>query len=121
MKKYIFTESQVKKIIDNTLMEQPGTYEFDRRTAINRGSKDFLDSKKITGADLTQKIKKYQKSIGCSETGHMMDCLNVMFEKHRKDFDLWKSMIQKNKPLMDKIGDWLYSTFGIKGNPKSIY
>ncbi len=121
MKKYIFTESQIKKIIDNTLMEQPGTYEFDRRLAINRGSEDFLNSKKITGMDLTEKIKKYQKSIGCAETGHMMDCLDVMFNKHRKDFDMWKSMIQKNKPLMDKIGDWLSSTFGFKGNPKSVY
>jgi|Laugresu1bdmlbsd_1035121.scaffolds.fasta_scaffold00048_21 hypothetical protein len=121
MKKYIFTESQIKKIIDNTLMEQPGTYEFDRRLAINRGSEDFLNSKKITGVDLTDKIKKYQKSIGCSETGHMMDCLDVMFNKHRKDFELWKSMIQKNKPLMDKIGDWLYGAFNIKGDPKSVY
>lgn len=121
MKKYIFTESQVKKIIDNTLMEQPGTYEFDRRMAINRGSKDFLDSKKITGADLTEKIKKYQKSIGCPETGHMMDCLDVMHDKHRKDFELWKSMIKKNKPLMDKVGDWLYDFLGIKGPSDSIY
>lgn len=121
MKKYIFTETQIKKIIDNQLNEQPGTYEFDRRTAINRGSEDFLNSKKITGVDLTEKIKKYQKSIGCPQTGHMMDCLETMFEKHNKDFQLWKNYIHKNKPLMDKIGDWLYSTFGIKGNPKAIY
>jgi len=121
MKKYIFTESQIKKILDNTLMEQSGTYEFDRKLAINLGSEDFLKSKKITGVDLTEKIKKYQKSIGCSETGHMMDCLDIMFDKHKEDFKLWKSMIQKNKPLMDKIGDWLSKTFGFRSDPKSPY
>jgi hypothetical protein len=121
MKKYIFTESQIKKIIDKTIEEQPGTYEFDRRTAINRGSEEFLNMKGITGKDLTEKIKKYQKSIGCPETGHMMDCIETMHEKYKKDFELWKSKIQKNKPLMDKMGDWLYNLLGIKGEPKSVY
>ena len=64
---------------------------------------------------------KYQRSIGCDQTGHMLDCLDTMFNKFRKDFDLWKSLIQKNKPLMSKIGDWLAEKFGFENDPKSLF
>lgn len=122
MKKYIFTESQLKKIIDNQLQEQAGTFNFDQKLAIDNGSIDFLKMKGIGGVDLTDKIKKYQKMIGCEETGHMMDCIDVMYTKHRKDFDLWKNLIYKNKPIIDKVGSWLSKKlFGFKDDPKSIY
>jgi hypothetical protein len=117
MKKYIFTESQVKKIIDNQINEQSN----EERLVINAGSEEFLKLKGIKGVNLTDKIKKYQKSIGCEETGHMMDCIDIMFNNYRKDFDMWKSSIYKNKPIFDKIGDWLLKKFGVKDNPKSIY
>jgi hypothetical protein len=120
MKKYIFTESQIKKIIDNQISEQT-----EERIAINAGSEEFLKIKKIQGKDLTDRIKKYQMSIGCPTTGHMMDCIDIMFEKHRKDFDLWKSLIQKNTSIIDKAANWLSKKFsslmGDKPDPKSIY
>ena len=118
MKKYIFTESQIKKIINNQIKEQAGTIGFDEKEAINSGSVDFLRAKGIQGKDLTQKIMIYQKSIKCEPTGHMMDCIDKM---PPKDFDLWKSYIQKNKPIYDKIGDWLKKGFGVKKDPKQLY
>lgn len=122
MKKYIFTESQMKKIVDHLIKEQSSaTFDIDQKMAINSGSQEFLKQKGIVGADLTEKIKKYQKSIGCNDTGHMMDCLDIMFNKHRKDFDLWKSLIHKNKPIYDKIGSWLSKFLGSKEDPKAIY
>ena len=82
MKKYIFTESQIKKIIDSQIQEQAGTFEFDQRQAINRGSEEFLTNiKKIQGRDLTEKIKKYQMSIGCEVTGHMLDSIDCIKQK----------------------------------------
>lgn len=126
MKKYIFTESQIKKIISNQIQEQ--TFADDQRAAINFGSMDFLKSKGIIGKDLTEKIMKYQRMIGCEETGHMMDCVDVMYKhsqntqsKFRQDFGSWKKSIQSNKPIYDKIGDWLTGLFGVKKDPKSIY
>ena len=65
MKKYIFTESQVKKIIDNQINEQVGTFSGDEKTAIDAGTKSFLDAKKIQGLNLSDRIMKYQGSIGC--------------------------------------------------------
>lgn len=121
MRKYIFTESQIKNVIDSMITEQPGTFDFDEKVAINTGSKEFLDKKGIKGTDLTDRIKKYQTLIGCEDTGHMMDCLDTMYNKHRKDFEQWKLLIQKNKPLFDKIGDWFKRGFGVKQDPKSIY
>lgn len=126
MKKYIFTESQIKKIIDNQINEQ--TFADDQRAAINFGSMEFLKIKGISGKDLTDKIMKYQKMIGCEETGHMMDCVEIMY-KHsqnpkspfRQDLANWKKSIQSNKPIYDKVGDWLSGLFGVKKDPKSIY
>ena len=67
MKKYIFTESQIKKIIDNQIVEnkdlQESDFTKDQMKAINDGTKAFLDAKKIIGVDLTDRIMKYQKSI----------------------------------------------------------
>ena len=62
MKKYIFTESQIKKIIDNQIVEskdlQEQTMVDDQKMAINAGTKAFLDAKKIQGKDLTDRIKQ---------------------------------------------------------------
>lgn len=126
MKKYVFTEAQVKRIIDQLITEKQTlnedvTFNDEEKIAINSGSEQFLNSKGFKGKDLTEKIMKYQKSIGCEETGHMIDCVDTMYNKHKKDFDLWKTYIRKNKPLIDKIADWLGAGFGVKQDPKSIY
>lgn len=125
MKKYIFTENQIKKIIDNQINEQSGTFYGDEIAAINSGSEEFLKLKGINGIDLTDKIKKYQKMIGCEQTGHMLDCVDLMKTKYRKDFIMWKNSIQKNKPFLDKAGDAVKNTlmkiFGIQPNPDEIY
>lgn len=114
MKKYIFTESQIRRIIDTQINEQ---LDIDTKVAINTASDEFLTKKGIKGKDLTEKILKYQRMIGCSETGHMMDCIDTMYEKNRKDFIEWKNLIQKNKPLIDKFGDLFFKN----KDPKAIY
>ena len=62
MKKYIFTESQIKKIIDNQITEnkdlQEQTMVNDETAAINAGTKAFLDIKKVQGVNLTDRINK---------------------------------------------------------------
>jgi len=121
MKKYIFTESQVKKIIDNQLNEQP----IEDRITIDQGSIEFLDKKGIKGAKLSDRIMTYQKMIGCEQTGHMMDCKDIMYSKYRNDFNLWKNCISNNKSIIAKMGDGVYDflqrLFGNKPNPKEIY
>lgn len=122
MKKYIFTESQVKKIIDTQIQEQSGTFHADQIEAINSGSEEFLTKiKKIQGKDLTEKIKKYQMSIGCEVTGHMLDTIDCMKQKSRKDFILLRDIISKNKPFIDKFGTLVSKLFGVKPNPEEIY
>lgn len=112
--KYIFTESQVKKIIDNQITENKDLQEQDmvndQKAAINAGTKAFLDAKKIMGVDLTDRISKYQKSIGCEPTGHMMDCKGKLPENDKK---LWQSLVNKNKPIYDKAADWFNRMLGI--------
>jgi hypothetical protein len=112
--KYIFTESQVKKIIDNQITENNNLQEQDmvndQKSAINAGTKSFLDAKKIMGVDLTDRIMKYQKSIGCQPTGHMMDCQGKLPQNDKK---LWQSLINKNKPLYDKALDWFNRMLGL--------
>jgi hypothetical protein len=112
--KYIFTESQVKKIIDNQITENNNLQEQDmvndQKSAINAGTKSFLDAKKIMGVDLTDRITKYQKSIGCEPTGHMMDCQGKLPQNDKK---LWQSLINKNKPLYDKALDWFNRMLGL--------
>ena len=112
--KYIFTESQVKKIIDNQITENKNLQEQDmvndQKSAINDGTKSFLDAKKIMGVDLTDRIMKYQKSIGCQPTGHMMDCQGKLPQNDKK---LWQSLINKNKPLYDKALDWFNRMLGL--------
>jgi hypothetical protein len=108
MKKYIFTESQVKRIIDNQITEnknlQEQTWMDDQMEAINAGTKEFLDAKGIRGKDLTDRIKQYQLSIpNCKPTGHMLDSKGMLPESDRK---LWQSLINKNKPFYDKASDW---------------
>jgi hypothetical protein len=48
-----------------------------------------------------------------------------MYSKYRKDFDLWKSLIYKNKSIIEKMGDkmggWISRMLGVKPDPKSIY
>jgi hypothetical protein len=115
MKKYIFTESQIKKIIDSQITEnknlQEQTFQDDQTQAINAGTKSFLDAKKIQGADLTSRIKQYQLSIpNCKPTGHMMDCRDMM---PQSDKELWKSLINKNKPFYDKASDWFSKMLNI--------
>jgi hypothetical protein len=114
MKKYIFTESQIKKIIDNQITEtkdlQEGDFSRDQIEAINSGTKAFLDTKKIMGVDLTDRIIKYQKSIGCDPTGHMLDCEGKLPQDDKK---LWKSLINKNKPLYDKALDFFNRMLGL--------
>jgi hypothetical protein len=114
MKKYIFTENQIKKIIDSQITEntrlQEQTMLDDQKSAINAGTKAFLDAKKIMGSDLTDRIIKYQKSIGCEPTGHMMDCQGKLPENDKK---LWKSLVNKNKPFLDKALDWFNSMLGM--------
>lgn len=112
--KYIFTESQVKKIINNQITENKNLEEQDmvndQKSAINAGTKSFLDAKKIMGVDLTDRIIKYQKSIGCEPTGHMMDCQGKLPQNDKK---LWQTLINKNKPLYDKALDWFNRMLGI--------
>lgn len=112
--KYIFTESQVKKIINNQITESKSLQEQsmadDQKAAINAGTKAFLDAKKIMGVDLTDRISKYQKSIGCEPTGHMLDCQGKLPENDKK---LWQSLINKNKPLYDKALDWFNRMLGL--------
>jgi hypothetical protein len=112
--KYIFTESQVKKIIDNQITKNKNLQEQDmvndQKSAINDGTKSFLDAKKIMGVDLTDRIMKYQKSIGCQPTGHMMDCQGKLPQNDKK---LWQSLINKNKPLYDKALDWFNRMLGL--------
>ena len=112
--KYIFTESQVKKIINNQITENKNLEEQDmvndQKSAINAGTKSFLDAKKIMGVDLTDRIIKYQKSIGCEPTGHMMDCQGKLPQNDKK---LWQSLINKNKPLYDKALDWFNRMLGL--------
>ena len=115
MKKYIFTENQIKKIIDSQITEnknlQEQTWLDDQKVAINSGTKEFLDAKKIQGKDLTDRIKKYQLSIpNCEPTGHMMDCKDMM---PQSDKELWKSLINKNKPFYDKASDWFSKMLNI--------
>jgi ABC-type proline/glycine betaine transport system substrate-binding protein len=117
MKKYIFTESQVKKIINNQLNETPD----DQKIAIDQGSLEFLNIKGIKGIDLTQRITAYQKMIGCEPTGHMMDCIEIMYTKYPKDFNLWKEKISSNKPILDWLIEKIKRGFGIKSDPKAIY
>jgi hypothetical protein len=113
MKKYIFTESQIKKIIDNQITEnkdlQEQTMVNDETAAINAGTKAFLDIKKIQGVDLTDRIKKYQKSIGCEPTGHMMDCKDKL---PQKDKEMWQNYIYKNQSIFDKAIRWFNHFFG---------
>lgn len=116
MKKYIFTESQIKKIVNNQILEQSGEIQ-----AINSGSIEFLNKKGIPGSSLTEKIKNYQKSIRCDDTGHMLDCVETMRTNFPKDFALWKSYIAKNKPLFDWLMDKIKKGFGVKDDPKSFY
>jgi len=113
--KYIFTESQVKKIIDNQIIEsknlQEQTFMDDQNQAINAGTKAFLDDKKIQGKDLTDRIKQYQLSIpNCKPTGHMLDCKGMLPESDRK---LWQSLVNQNKPFYDKASDWFSSMLGL--------
>ena len=113
--KYIFTESQVKKIIDNQITEnknlQEGDFSRDQIEAINAGTKAFLDAKRIKGKDLTDRIKQYQLSIpNCQPTGHMLDCQDMLPESDRK---LWQSLINKNKPFYDKAFDWFNRMLGL--------
>lgn len=115
MKKYIFTESQVKKIIDNQVIEskniQEQTFSADQTQAINAGTKAFLDAKKIQGKDLTDRIMRYQSSIpNCQPTGHMMDCKDTLPAPDKK---LWQSLINQNKPFYDKASDWFNRMLGL--------
>jgi hypothetical protein len=115
MKKYIFTESQIKKIIDNQITEnkhlQEQTFHDDQMQAINAGTKAFLDAKKIQGKDLTDRIKQYQLTIpNCEPTGHMMDCQGKLPENDKK---LWLSLVNKNKPMFDKALDWFNRMLGL--------
>jgi hypothetical protein len=112
MKKYIFTESQVKKIIDNQVIEskniQEQTMLDDEKAAINAGTKALMDMKKIQGVDLTDRIKKYQKLIGCEPTGHMMDCKDKM---PQSDKDMWQKYIYQNQSIFDKAIRWFKHFF----------
>jgi hypothetical protein len=112
MKKYIFTESQVKKIIDNQVIEskniQEQTMLDDEKAAINAGTKALMDMKKIQGVDLTERIKKYQKLIGCEPTGHMMDCKDKM---PQSDKDMWQKYIYQNQSIFDKAIRWFKHFF----------
>ena len=114
MKKYIFTESQIKKIIDNQIVEskdlQEQTMVDDQKMAINAGTKAFLDAKKIQGKDLTDRIKQYQLSIpNCEPTGHMMDCKDKL---PQKDKEMWQNYIYKNQSIFDKAIRWFNHFFG---------
>ena len=110
MKKFIFTESQIKKIVAATLNEQQN-FADDEKMAIDAGTKAFLDAKRIQGANLSDRIRKYQLSIpNCKPTGHMLDCKGMLPEQDRK---LWQSLINKNKPLFDKALDWFNVMLGL--------
>lgn len=113
MKKYIFTETQVKKIIDNQILEskniQEQTMLDDEKAAINAGTKALMDMKKIQGVDLTDRIKKYQKLIGCEPTGHIMDCKDKMPQNDKK---MWEEYIYKNQSIFDKAIRWFNHFFG---------
>jgi hypothetical protein len=117
MKKYIFTESQVKKIIDSQINEQTT----EERILINNGSEEFLSMKKIQGKDLTEKIKKYQMSIGCPTTGHMLDSIDCIKQKNKKDFILLRDSMRRNRSIFDKIPIAFAKLFGYKEDPESIF
>ena len=123
MKKYIFTENQIKKIINNQIQEQ--TFVADERAAINSASEEFLNLKGIKGVKLSDKIKKYQKMIGCEETGHMMDCIDIMYSKYNNDFKKWKELIYENQGFLSRIGidlgKFINKLLGNKEDEKSIY
>jgi len=106
MKKFIFTESQIKKVIDNIIQEQDMVA--DQKTAIDAGTKQFLDIKKIQGPDLTSRIMIYQKMIGQPQTGHILDS-----KLPDTDKSIWQSMINKNKPFYDRAMDILHNWIGI--------
>ena len=122
MKKYIFTESQVKKIIDSQISEQkysvPVTPE--DKVRFNDASEKFLDMKKIQGRDLTEKIKRYQQSIGCEVTGHILDSIDCIKQKNQKDFILLRDAIRSNRTIFAKGALWLGQLFGYKEDPESF-
>jgi hypothetical protein len=64
--------------------------------------------KKIQGVDLTERIKKYQKLIGCEPTGHMMDCKDKM---PQSDKDMWQKYIYQNQSIFDKAIRWFKHFF----------
>jgi hypothetical protein len=68
-----------------------------------------MDMKKIQGVDLTDRIKKYQKSIGRDQTGHMMDCKDKM---PQSDKDMWQKYIYKNESIFEKAIRWFNHFFG---------
>ena len=124
MKKYIFTESQIKKIIDNQINEQTT----EERILINAGSEEFLDMRKISrkgpkgeNLDLTKRIMIYQKSIGCEVTGRMLDSIDCIKQKNKKDFILLRDTIRKNRSILDKIPIFIAKLFGYKEDPESIF
>ena len=123
MKKYIFTENQIKTIINNQIQEQ--TFVADERAAIDSASEEFLNLKGIKGISLSDKIKKYQKMIGCEETGHMMDCIDTMYSKYNNDFKKWKDLIYNNQGPLSKLGinlgKFINKLLGNKEDEKSIY
>jgi hypothetical protein len=106
MKRYIFTENQIKKVIDNVVVEQ--TMANDQKVAIDAGTKAFLDLKKIQGTDLTSRIMTYQKSVGQESTGHILDT-----KLPEADKAMWQKLVNKNKPLFDKAMDVLNRWIGI--------
>ena len=82
MKKYIFTESQIKKIIDNQINEQTT----EERILINAGSEEFLNMKKIQGKDLTEKIKKYHNTTNQAEKENIHEWLMFYINRdYRED------------------------------------
>jgi hypothetical protein len=80
----------------------------DEKAAINAGTKALMDMKKIQGVDLTDRIKKYQKLIGCEPTGHMMDCKDKM---PQSDKDMWQKYIYQNQSIFDKAIRWFKHFF----------
>ena len=54
-------------------------------------------------------LKKYQKSIGCEPTGHMMDCKDKL---PQKDKEMWQNYIYKNQSIFDKAIRWFNHFFG---------
>jgi len=96
MKKYIFTESQVKKIIDGQLNEQSESYK--KTIAVQKflndriGAKLVPDGKTGPNSSTEKAIIKYQTMIGVLPTDGVWgpETEEMMEKKDKNGVKIWK-------------------------------